>query len=200
MDVLKQALYYASKNMAIIPLYTSINGKCSCGYDNCKSPGKHPRTANGLKSATKDAKQIKEWWTKWPEANIGIVTGAISGIIAVDVDCGHKTGGSGAESLANWETEHGILPKTWTSLTGGGGNHYIFECTDSSLKNKAGILPGVDIRANGGYIVAPPSLHISGKRYEWEPFSSPEDIPLIPLPDALLEFIKGERPESYKPF
>lgn len=188
--ILKQAIYYANKGMAVFPLHTPIDGKCSCGKVNCKSPGKHPRTSDGSKSATKDREQITEWWTKWPEANIGIATGAISGIVVIDVDCDHKTGKFGEESLKAWESKNSQLPNTWTSLTGGGGMHYIFSSQNADLRNRAGILDNVDIRANGGYIVAPPSLHISGIRYIWKDNMGPEEMLLAPLPREWRDLIK----------
>lgn len=191
----KHAQYYAEKGLAVIPLHTPEKSCCSCGRPDCTSPGKHPRITGGLNAATKDLGQIKEWWNKWPNANIGIVTGLVSGILAVDVDCGHGKV-SGEDSLKAWEAFNGVLPLTWTSLTGGGGYHYIYKCKDVDIKNKAGLLPGVDIRANGGYIVAPPSLHSSGKRYEWQPFSSPEEAGLVHLPDALNKLITEDKISS----
>ena len=107
MDIFKQALNYIKKGFAVFPLYSVTDGRCFCGRPNCPSPGKHPRTKNGVKDASKSEQQIIEWWTKWPDANIGIATGAVSGIIAVDVDCEHAAGKYGDEYVQEWKDEHG---------------------------------------------------------------------------------------------
>ncbi|UMZ72554.1 phage/plasmid primase, P4 family [Natranaerofaba carboxydovora] len=101
--------------------------------------------------------ELIKWWRKWPNANIGIVTGKISGIFVLDVD-----GKEGEKSLDGYE-----LPDTAVAETGGGGRHYFFEHPGFICKNFTGILPNVDIRGDGGYIVAPPSLHESGNKYKW---------------------------------
>lgn len=197
--MLKDASYYARMGLAVLPVHSIRDGRCSCGQHDCPSPGKHPRTADGVKSATKEIQQITEWWTKWPDANIGIATGSISGIVAIDVDCDHNAGKYGDESLREWQDENGQFPETWQSLTGGGGQHYIFRCDDPALKNRTGVLQGIDIKANRGYIVAPPSLHRSGRRYAWECSSGPEDIPLALLPDKLRDLIRGNARETRTP-
>src|SRR5262249_15398402 len=106
-------------------------------------------------------------WTQWPEANIGIATGAISGLVVLDVDPRH----GGDESLEQWKTRYGHdFLTTVTSCTGGGGWHLFYTHPGQSMqiKNKVGLAPGLDIRGDGGYIVAPPSLHASGQRYAWK--------------------------------
>jgi RecA-family ATPase len=183
---LDYARYYAAKGWQVLPLHTpNKEGKCSCRKD-CGSVGKHPRTMNGLKDATTDEDKIRYWWGMWADANIGIVTGDESGFIVLDVDPRHY----GNESLAYLEDEYGELPETLKSNTGGGGSHYLFSCPDVSVKNSVGKLAdGLDVRGDGGYIVAPPSLHQSGKRYSWED----ADIPTSPMPDWLLHLILDDR-------
>ena len=184
--MLQSALRYAKQGLAVFPLYGIKNGKCTCGNKDCRNPGKHPRTRNGLKDATTDAAQIRSWWNAWPDSNIGIATGAVSGIVVLDVDSGHADGIDGAETLAEWEAEQGELPDTWLSLTGGGGAHYIFrQPVGLTVRNRAAVLPGLDIRGDGGYIVAPPSLHSSGRAYQWDLLHEPDSTPLAPLPDSL---------------
>jgi hypothetical protein len=121
----------------------------------------------GLYEATTDSSFIKEWWRQWPSANIGVATGATSGIAVIDIDL--PAAGPSFDSLLG----HGLKP-TLTGLTGGGGVHLIYRCSDETLGNSAGRLPGIDpdlpgidLRGNGGYIVAPPSDHRSGNSYEW---------------------------------
>ncbi len=117
-DVLKAALAYATKlNYKVIPLYSIKNGKCTCGNTNCNSPGKHPRIEQWGQRSSGDPAQISTWFDRWPESNIGVVTGARSGFIVLDIDT--KRGGD--DSLYQLEKELGKLPDTVTQLTGGGG-------------------------------------------------------------------------------
>lgn len=189
--MLQEALYYASLGLRVFPLHSNEDGRCSCGRADCQSPAKHPRTRNGVKDATADVEQIAKWWTWWPGANIGIATGG--GVCVLDVDNDEERGESGSASLADWEEEQGCLPPTWLSLTGGGGLHYLFKTPDGvEVRNRAHVLPGVDVRGEGGYIVAPPSVHISGNTYEWEASNSPEDgAELAEVPEALLRLMLG---------
>ena len=191
--MLEQALWYASRGMAVFPLYGILGGQCTCGRRDCRNPGKHPRTKNGLKDATCDPSQIRLWWKMWPHSNIGIATGAASGVVVLDVD---NHGISGSDTLSEWESEQGELPETWMVLTGGGGIHYFFAKPPAlTIKNRAGVLPGLDIRGDGGYVVAPPSVHASGHTYTWEVNHDPTsaDVPLAPLPDALCRLAIGSQ-------
>ena len=85
-EILAAALSYAERGWGVIPLHSPINGGCSCGRDECTSVGKHPRTLNGLKDATEEEDIIREWWRRWPKANVGIVTGEESGLVVLDQD------------------------------------------------------------------------------------------------------------------
>jgi len=93
--MMEHALNYARKGVPVFPLHTPGKNGCSCGKRDCDSMGKHPRTARGLKDATTDEQQIKEWWAKWPNANIGMLTGKESRILVLDVDPRH--GGTESE-------------------------------------------------------------------------------------------------------
>lgn len=163
--LLETALGYAKRGWAVFPLHSSINGVCSCGKRECLNPAKHPRIEGGFKAATTDPDTITKWWTTWPDANTGVATGAISGIVVVDTDLKHD----GPQTWLELQDQHGPID-TLTTLTGGGGNHWIFRTpTDRTLRNTTGKLgKGIDTRGEGGYIVAPPSIHISGDRYEWD--------------------------------
>ncbi|MGE1118331.1 bifunctional DNA primase/polymerase [Bacillus altitudinis] len=166
--VLEAALGYSELlNWAVIPLHSVVNGRCTCNR-NCQSPGKHPRTSNGLKAATTDRNTIIGWFTENPISNIGIVTGKKSGFIVVDIDRKHQ----GFESLNYLMEVNGKFPSTVEAISGGGGYHYLFKYT-SHVRNKTNLLPGIDIRGDGGYVVVAPSVHSSGKRYEWELSSKP---------------------------
>jgi hypothetical protein len=129
-----------------------------------------------------DEAQIRAWWRQWPVANIGIVTGPISGLVVLDVDPRHD----GDASLAELEHRHGALPDTIEAITGGGGRHIYFRHPGQSVRNKVGLAPGIDLRADGGLVVCPPSIHPSGRRYAWEVSHHPDDTPLTPMPDWLL--------------
>ncbi len=131
-------------------------------------------TANGVHDATGDRAQLREWWGRWPHANLGIATGPF---VVVDVDPRH----GGDDTLRDLEREHGELPRTVQCLTGGGGAHYYFQPPDGAVKNGP-IAGGVDFKCAGGYVVAPPSLHASGRRYMWEGASDPADTPVAPCP------------------
>jgi len=144
--------------------------------------GKEPLTPHGFKDATTDLEAIAEWWRRWPEANVGIATGSPSGVVVVDVDPRH----GGDEGLRDLEARYGPLPDTPTVLTGGGGQHFFFAIPPGVTVRSRRLAPGVDLKGEGGYVVAPPSVHPSGQRYVWELARSPDDLPLAPLPDWLL--------------
>ena len=158
------ALKYAEANIPVIPLHWICeDGSCSCKAGrNCDSKGKHPLYTGWYKNSTSDVEQIRKWWTKTPNANIGSSTGEKSGWLVLDVDDG------GDETLSALEATHGKLPDTVTAVTGRGGRHYIFKYPKGrSIPNKTKFVPGLDTRSNGGLIVVSPSVHISGNRYEW---------------------------------
>jgi putative DNA primase/helicase len=137
-------------------------GLCTCTRASCSSAAKHPRTKHGLKDASTDQRLIADWWGQWPDANVGVRTGAASGLLVLDID----VGSGGEESLARLEESPGRLPATVTALTGGGGRHLMFRHPGGEVQNSAGKLgAGLDTRADGGYIVAPPSVHASGRAY-----------------------------------
>ena len=148
----------------VLPLHYPVNNHCSCSNPNCTSQGKHPITTHGLKDASASIEQVKDWWRKHPKANCGILTGEQSGIVVLDVDPRH----GGLESLEKIQREHGTLPRTLKVQTGGKGFHFYFRHPGSQIRNRANILPGLDFRGDGGYIVAPPSVHISQSSYIWE--------------------------------
>jgi len=163
----ESAIAYAARGWAVFPL---------------QPRGKTPITAHGCKDATSDIDVIAQWWTRTPNAKIGIATGGLSGIVVIDID-----GECGKESFEAI-TEDNDLPETLTSATGGGGFHLIFDAGEEAIKNSQGTIgKGIDTRGDGGYIVAPPSVHESGLVYTFDDAG----IEPAPLPDWL-------RPEHYK--
>jgi hypothetical protein len=189
---LDQALGYANRGWPVFPVHSAVDGGCTCAKGaHCTSPAKHPRTANGHKEATTDEAAIREWWGQWPEANIGIATGEASGIVVLDVDHG------GEDTLYELCGEYGQLPDTVTVLTGSGGRHLYFRHPGGYVGNSQGRLgPGLDVRGDGGYVVAPPSMHVSGRTYEWEASSHPDEVPLADMPGWLTNARHREGPSE----
>lgn len=135
-----------------------------------------------------DADEVGRWYRRWPDAGIGIVTGMISGLVVLDIDPRH----GGDDSLEDLERRFAPLPHTIEALTGGGGRHVYFAHPGGTIRNRVGLAPGIDLRGDGGMVVAPPSLHPSGRRYAWEISHHPDDTPLAPLPRWLLEVTPDE--------
>lgn len=126
-------------------------------------------------------KSVRRWFGGKQNYNVGIVTGSLSGLVVLDVDPGH--GGTG--SLRALERKHGALPETMTSKTGGGGSHFYFAHPGGDVHNRTNIKPGIDLRGDGGCIVAPPSIHPSGKPYTWVKGHAPGQLKIAALPKWL---------------
>lgn len=131
--------------------------------------------------------EVRAWFARWPDANIGVVTGAISALVVMDVDPQH----GGAQGLAELEREHGPLPATVESATGGGGRHLYFAHPGGVVHNTVGLVAGIDIRGDGGYVVAPPSTHASGTRYRWRDGHGPGERGVADMPDWLQHRLTG---------
>ena len=158
--MLHAALAYAERGWAVLPL---------------QPLGKKPINEMGSRGATTDPAQIRRWWTESPNANVGIATGSASGITVLDVD--RKNGKNGETSLKGLLNGHDVLA-TLEARTPSGGRHLIFAGVD--VRNSASALgEGLDVRGEGGYIVAPPSITATG-RYEWT-----NDAPVAAMPPWL---------------
>jgi hypothetical protein len=179
-QLVEVALRYGRHGWPVLPLHTPGGQGCSCSVSECGSRGKHPRTARGLHEASTDPGRIRSWWTRWPHANVGVATGAVSGLIVVDVDLP-----DGPDSLAELEAQHGSLPATCEQRTGSGGRQLLLTHPGPPVGNRAGVVPGIDVRGDGGYIVVPPSIHATGGRYRWVGRTPPATAPgwLLALPD-----------------
>lgn len=182
---LEAALAYSRMHWRIFPCHSIMAGRCSCSRDPAvictadpPSPGKHPRVKGGFKAATDDPEQIRRWWTKWPEANIALATG--SGIVVFDID-----GEEGFREFQQLVATHGAVPPTLASQTGRGA-HLFFATQDGAPSVRSSAVGKVHVRGEGGYVILPPSNHLSGRDYRWI-----KKLPLAPLPDTLRQWSQG---------
>jgi len=174
-ELLRWALRYAARDWPVLPLHTPRDDGCSCGDHRCASPGKHPRTIHGVTSATTRPNVLRAWWARWPEANIGIATGGR--VVVLDVD-----GDAGRAAVARRP-----MPATPVVETGRGWHHYY--ATSHELPSRIALLPGVDVRGRGGYVVAPPSLHAAGHQYACLVSLPLDEAPLAPAPEWLIKLV-----------
>lgn len=179
----EHAQYYAGHGLAVFPLWPRT---------------KAPMTPHGFTDATTDATQVRKWWESTPDANIGIACGAASGgLLAIDLDVDEERDEDGLRTLHQWESERGELAETATAITGRGGVHLLYRtetpprCSTDQTPDKR---VGIDIRGEGGYIVAPPSVHPNGHTYELEEWL--EDSPIAEADAAVLEFVRWVQEQS----
>jgi hypothetical protein len=174
------ALAYCRRGWSVVPMHSPAAGGCSCGRRGCAAVAKHPRVAwEDRMQAAATEEELEQWWRRWPAANVGIVTGRVSGIVVVDVD--PRNGGDVA--LRGLEERWGELPPTPEVKTGGGGRHLWF----SSGEELPSIVlaPGLELKAERSVVTAPPSAHASGHRYAWIRGRTLDDLPPAPLPEWL---------------
>jgi hypothetical protein len=169
LKMLDFALAYAREGLPIFPL-ASTSKKPFAG-------------SHGHLDATCDEEKIRAWWTQYPAAAIGMPTGTASGRLVVESDPRH----GGHISLAVMEEQYETLPETLEVRSGGGGRHLYFQSSNGIRCAIGKLGPGIDVKAAGGYVVLPPSLHASGRRYEWVN----EGTPIAPLPEWLQELLKN---------
>ncbi|MFC1902602.1 phage/plasmid primase, P4 family [Chloroflexota bacterium] len=170
-DMIEAALSYIKQGFKVFPV----------------KPDKKPLTPHGLKDATQTESRAREYWTRWPDAGIALVT---DGLLVLDFDAKND----GLKSKAAIEARYGSLPRTRKHRTGGGGEHWIYRNPNhANVRNTVSFAgcPGVDLRANGGYIVVPPSLHKSGRRYEVL-----DDNEIAPAPDWLMNLATKKRTKA----
>lgn len=177
--IAEYAAWYASRGWPVFPVHSVSGGACTCRKGlKCDCKGKHPRTPNGVKGASKDPGTVRGWWQKWPGANIGVACGEASGLVVLDVDKDH----GGAATIQRLQGDLGELPRGPIAETGGGGWHCLFKHPGHPVPNRVGRGAGLDVRADGGYVVAPPSMHASGRIYRWSVFPGDEPLPELPAP------------------
>ena len=199
------ALGYASRGIPVLPLHSPlphpgrlqpvpgdqqlVEGiRCSCRDPGCGQPGKHPLGSlvpHGVKDATCNRARILAWWTRHPQANIGLATGHVFDVLDVD-------GPAGAYAIQELAATHGLASSGPLVRTGGGGWHFYLAPTGLGNASPAG-LAHVDWRGRGGYVVAPPSRHASGHPYQWAAGRN-LDTPPGQVPAVLLERLQpGQR-------
>lgn len=166
----------------VFPCHSIREGVCSCGAPDCGSPGKHPRIANGVLGATSDVTTIRRWAEAWPDANWAVATG-VDGPVVADIDV---KGANGYESFDQYrESAQLMVPRTLVVRTGSGGRHLYFS-VGQPMKNRVNWLPGVDVRADGGYVLLPGSNHVSGGTYVIE-----ADERVAAMPNQMVESIRA---------
>lgn len=158
--MLTAALVIAAKGTPVFPCHPADPP----GTPKARRNAKKPLIAGGFKAATTDAEQITRWWTDWPLALIGMPTGAITGLVVLDIDKHQDR--DGFTALTVLEAEHGALPETLTIITASGGEHRYFKLPEGAdIRNSTSKLgDGLDIRAIGGYVIVPPSPGYSVKQ------------------------------------
>jgi hypothetical protein len=185
--LLSTALGYAAAGIAVMPLHTPYpGGACSCrARAGCGSPGKHPRLRHGLLEASADPAAIRRWWRRWPDANLGLSTGTVLDVCDVDTNDG----------LAAVLDVLGVIRPSGPLVRTGHGWHLWFAA--SSLPSRVGLLPGVDWRGRGGYVVAPPSRHATGRRYTFQqPWATGTVLP--DCPEALRLLVRPPVPVAVR--
>ena len=188
-----------------MPVHRVIRGSdgvisCSCpAGDACSSKGKHPAVAwTQYQKAAASVEQIRAWFEgPFATYGVGIVTGAVSGFIVVDVDEG--PGKAGTETINDLQFLNGDLPHTPVARTGGGGRHvFLLHPRDVWVATGRNVLgPGVDVRGDGGFIVAAPSLHESGRFYLWDESAHPRVTPIAAAPGWLIEMAEAPPPDAH---
>ena len=192
---LAAALCYADLGWPVFPIYEVVGKECACNKSDCTDQGKHPRTQHGFKDATTDQDQIRKWWDLYPDADVAIRTGAPSQLVVIDVD--PRNGGD--ESLAKLEKQYGSLPSTVEAISGGGGRHIFLRHPGETVKSRQDSLgPGLDVKADGGYVVAAPSLHLSGQHYEWKSSRGPNEVKVAQIPDWLLNLFRSNDRAAFR--
>lgn len=179
---------YYKRGLSIVPLHGIVDGRCTCGRLDCDSPGKHPRFAWKPYTITRATwPQIVSWFKEFPASNVAVVTGRISGIVVIDLD---------GERGLNSAREQGLsLPHTSVVRTGHGWHIYTKYPENLRVPCRLGIFPGVDIKGDGGFVVAPPSMHDSGMRYRW--VRSNCDFPGFDFSSLLAKRREPDSPEGW---
>lgn len=179
---------WAERGWAIFPTHSIVNARCSCGDPSCTSPGKHPRTRNGVKDATTNLDLIERWAGLYPDANWAVATGQVSGVWVLDID--RKPNVDGQANFEAWLAQTQVPnPETHTVASGGGGWHLYFAAYEH-VGQRVNALPGVDVRGDGGYVLLPGSNHASGTDYALS-----RDVPPKVADNQLVALVRRSAPK-----
>lgn len=182
LPTLAAALQYAAHGWPVFP---------------CNPGTKAPLTPHGFRDASTDSARIRQWWTRWPGAMLGLPTGAVSGVVVIDLDVDPAKGLNGINEIERMEAMHGRLPDGPAATTPRGGAHLLFRHDpERPLRCSTGrIASGIDVRADGGFVVLAPSIRTDGARYEWisPPFA---DLDFPDLPAWLLDLLDRPKPPA----
>jgi len=185
---LKHALEYAKRyGWKLFACHGIKDGACTCGKPDCTRKGKHPAVKAGVKAATNDPEELKAQFTN-PAFNIGLATG--DGLLVVDIDTDEKKGKQGRASWAALIGDNELQP-TLTSQTGSGGLHVFYRVQEALQSKTSALGKDIDIRAEGGYVILPPSKHEYGTAYKWI-----EKEGLADAPDFILSRLRKPKPEA----
>ena len=176
---LAAARQYAARGVRVFPAESIKDGRCTCAKADCGSPGKHPKIKGWQEAATTNSEQIDRWWGQWPDANIAIPTGSANNLVVLDLD-----GPEAVAALQELEAKHGPLPPTATAKTSRGEHRY-HRLEHGQIVKTSKPFAMADLKAEGGYVIAPPSNHVSGAVYAWD--CSLLDNEAAPLPGWLCE-------------
>jgi replicative DNA helicase len=176
------ALQYIKKSLSVIPLKSPAMVSQTLPLEDLIKQCKVPLVSwKEFQTRRPTEQEVEFWFSQWPDANIGIVTGRISGIVVFDLD---------SEHAVQYAEDEGGLPDTPKVKTGK-GYHYYMRYPDFEVRNDVRKELDIDIRADGGYVVAPPSIHGSGRHYEWEDCSSIFDIEPAPCEPWMIDYLKS---------
>lgn len=172
-DLGRAAVWYVENGFGVFPL---------------KPEGKRPNCPHGLNDWTDNPEDVRKWWAKHPNDNIGIACGTPSGgLLVLDFDVDEEKEKDGLATLYEWEKAHGELPETAVAITGRGGMHYLYRTDRTNIHPSVNHELSVDVRSDGSYIVAPPSVHENGRKYEWQ--DSPRDTAIATANGSVYDFI-----------
>lgn len=173
-EPLGAALIYAELGLAVVPI---------------RKGTKQPPMKAWQKEATQDPEKIRQWWSRWPDSGVGVVTGEKSrGLAVIDLDEHPEDGRRGVELLQTWEKENGRLPETWTATTGSGGRHLFYKLQGSMKRQQHLYDNQVDFQTDGALVILPPTIHAkTGRPYKWD--IAPDQRPLAVYDDQAAAFI-----------
>ncbi|MFN8525142.1 MAG: bifunctional DNA primase/polymerase [Chloroflexota bacterium] len=187
--MVEHALHALARGLPVFPICSPLSeGRC-LEHGQCSNAGKRPLVRwEAYQSSLPSEQEIRSWWGRWPHANIGMATGALSGVVVLDVDSPE------AKKMA---LQEGGCDETVVVFTGKpGGTHFWFRHPGEQVRNFAARRPGLDFRGDGGYVLMPPSRHVRGANYRWP--KGMAGFELAELPGWVRDLLrpKGEADDS----